>query len=143
MAGSAARCTSISFGATAAENPVSCAIIEDPELIKKLYSDSNVPRYYKGEEVAGLRVTFADVALYKSHKKGDSVASLIVKMEGANEITSTGSEATADVITATLSNGVITEKAEFESSTDGAPSEYSMTVMIARLGSTIGTLVVT
>lgn len=142
MAGSAARCTSIAFGATTVENPISCAIIEDPELIKKVYSDSNVARYYTGENVAGLRVTFADVATYKAHKKGDSVASLVVKMDGANEITSSGDTAASDVVTATLENGVVTEAVEFESSADGSPVEFSITVMIARLGSTVGTLVV-
>lgn len=142
MAGSAARCKSITFGTTAAENPISCAIIRDPELIKKVYSDSNLPRYYKGENVAGLRVTFADVALYKQYKKGDVITSLTVVIEKADEVVSTGGGGATD-ITATLSNGVVTEAVEFESSQDGAPVEYSVTVMIARIGTNLGTLTVT
>lgn len=142
MSGTAARCSDILFGASSVENPVSAAIIEDDELIKKVYSNTRYGTYFVGEAVEGLRVRFADVAVYKAHKKGTYVPSLTAKMDGANEITSTGDSAAADVISATVTGGVVVEAVECES-TNGEPIEYSVIVLAAKVGSTEGGLAVT
>lgn len=126
-----ARATSIVVNALTAAMPVSCAPIQDDELVEKQYSDSRQPSYWAGKEVKGIRITVADKEYYDALKKGTRITSAIVKMESATH-TDGVQETIGDVVTGTLTGGIVTEAVELESSTDGAPVEFAITMMLCR-----------
>ena len=128
----AARCTSIVVNTTlTAEYPLSCAIIQDDELVEKMYSDTRQPSYWAGKEVKGIRITVADLEFWEGLKKGTRITTAIVQIESAIHTDGTA-ESAGSVVTATLTGGIVTEAVEMESSTDGAPVEYAITMMLCR-----------
>ena len=141
MAGTAARCKSITLGAKTYKDPVSCSIVQDDELIEKMYSDSTFPVYFGGREVLGITFTSADKDIVTDFQKGTQLDSdLVVVIEGS--LNSEGTIDAATAITATLSGGMVTEMVQIESTTDGAPIEYTVTCMAFNDAGTPGTLVV-
>jgi len=107
-------------------NPISGSIIEDDELVKKVYSNTRKAKYYAGEEVQGVSFTCADRAVWAACKKGNKVTSCVLVFEGT--VDSDGTLETGTV-TATVTNGIIDEAPTMESSTDGAPAEFTVKVM--------------
>ena len=142
MAGTAARCKSITVtGVTGAvKDPISFSIIQDDELIEKVYSDGTQPKYYVGKETRGITFTCADKAVYAALYKGKKIASLVCVAEGS--LNSEGTIDAATAVTATLTNGIVLEAVAFESSTDGSPVEYTVTVMTHHNSGSTSTLVV-
>lgn len=147
MATTAARCSSIVVtpdggAALTAVFPISCSVIRDDELVEKQYSDSRQKSYYAGAEVKGITLTVCDLEFWEGLFKGKRVTTAIVKLESTLDTDGTA-HTVGDVVTATLTTGIVTEAVSMESSTDGAPVEYAITIMLCRdTDGTEGTFVI-
>lgn len=130
-----ARVTTIKINGTSVSDPVSVSIIRDNELIEKLSSNSRKAQYYQGKTVKGVQFVCRDVAIFKAFKKGTRVTSFEGKIESAIETDGTTEDGSTETVVTIEDSAIVTEAVSFETSTDGGPAEYSITVMLCRSAS--------
>ena len=142
-----AKVVSIVINGTTVSDPISVSVIRDNELIDKQYGNTRQPRYFQGKTVKGVTFVCADVAIFKAFKKGTRVSTLTAVLEAGRDTDGTLEAGNDGLTIAITSSGasagsIVTEAVSFESTTDGAPAEYSITVMLCRNGASNGVLTI-